>query len=192
MIKEISISQFGEVRRGYKVMLAGALLIAVAMPTLSIYALPYFMAAFNAEFGWERQEMGVAVSFLALTMFLGGPWVGRLVDRFGVRRIATVSIALYAVGLAALSQVTSSIWTLYAGYVALALLGLGASHICYLRAVASWFDKARGIALGVAGAGAGLMAALLPQFLPRWIDAHGWRSAWLLIAGLSLRSEEHV
>ena len=109
-------------------MLAGALLIALAMPTISIYALPYFMAALNAEFGWERQEMGVAVSFLALTMFIGGPWVGRLVDRFGARRIAMVSIASYALGLAALSQLTSSIWTLYAGYVALALLGLGASQ----------------------------------------------------------------
>jgi Arabinose efflux permease len=186
VIEKTSISQFGEVRRGYKVMLAGALLIALAMPTISIYALPYFMAALNAEFGWERQEMGVAVSFLALTMFIGGPWVGRLVDRFGARRIAMVSIASYALGLAALSQLTSSIWTLYAGYVALALLGLGASHICYLRAVASWFDQARGIALGVAGSGAGLMAALAPQFLPQWIEAHGWRSAWLLLAALSL------
>jgi Arabinose efflux permease len=179
-------SQWGEIQRGYRVMVAGAIVIGLAMPTISIYALPYFMGALNAEFGWQRQEIGVAVSCLTLTIFLGGPWVGRLVDRLGVKKIATVSIVLYALGLAAMSQISSSIWTLYAGYVGLALLGLGASHICYLRAVASWFDHARGIALGVAGAGAGIFAAIAPLFLPQWIEAYGWRSAWMLLGAMAM------
>lgn len=178
--------QLQEIRRGYPVLIAALLTVGLAMPTVSIYTLPYFMAAFKAEFGWERQEAGVAVSFLTLTIFLVGPWVGRLVDRHGVRRIASVSIVLYAAGLALLSQLTASIWTLYAAYVGIALAGLGASHLCYLRVVATWLEKARGLALGIVGSGAGIWAATVPLYLPAWIQTHGWRSAWVLVAVITL------
>lgn len=181
-----SVGQIQEIRRGYPVLIAALMTVGLAMPTVSIYTLPYFMAAFETEFGWKPQQVGVAVSFLTLTIFLVGPWVGRLIDRFGVRKITSISIVAYAIGLALLTQLASSIWTLYVAYVGVALAGLGASHLCYLRVVATWFDRARGLALGFVGSGAGIWAATVPLYLPSWIETHGWRSAWLLLSVITL------
>lgn len=174
--------QWGEVRDGWRVILAGAGAIAVSMPTLGIYSLPYFMASWKEDFGWSRQDVGIAVTCLTLGIFLSGPLVGRACDRFGVRPVASISIVFFALGLWGMSFLSGSLAEFYFAYFLLAVVGAGAGHICYLRTVASWFEQVRGVALGFVGAGAGMWAAVAALLLPHWIGAYGWRSAWQLLA----------
>lgn len=174
-----------EFRRGWRVVLAGAFAIGISMPTIGTYGLTFFIESWNKAFGWPKEDIGIAASCLTITILLTAPLVGRLCDTFGVRWVASISILLFALSQLALSQLEGAIWQLYAGYIAMAALGAGASHVCYLRSVASWFDEARGLALGAAGAGAGLAAALAPYLLMPLIADYGWRAGWQALAVVS-------
>jgi MFS family permease len=58
-------------------------------------------------------------------------------------------------------------------------VGAVQTPIPYAVVVTQWFDRQRGLALGIATAGVGLGVALLPPFLAMLIGAFGWRYAYL-------------
>jgi predicted MFS family arabinose efflux permease len=66
----------------------------------------------------------------------------------------------------------------------LTVIGLGPANgpPAYTRAVNQSFDRSRGLALGVALASTGLMALVAPPALAWVIQTHGWRSAYLALA----------
>jgi MFS family permease len=53
------------------------------------------------------------------------------------------------------------------------------SPIPYANSVAQWFDRGRGLALGVAMAGVGLGVAIVPQIAGRLIASFGWRGGYI-------------
>ena len=52
--------------------------------------------------------------------------------------------------------------------------------------IVRWFDRRRGLALGIALAGVGLGAALIPPLAQAVITNYGWREAYLAIGGVVL------
>src|SRR5262249_33778056 len=64
-------------------------------------------------------------------------------------------------------------------YALVGIIGVVQTPIPYAAVVAQWFDRQRGLALGIATAGVGLGVALLPPFLAMLIGAFGWRYAYL-------------
>jgi MFS family permease len=184
-MKQLADSQ-RELREGLPVLLATVIGSAAGLIGIAIFAFPFFIVPLQAEFGWARSKIGIAVSFLSLTLIVSGPLAGRLCDRYGVRKIIPVSVGLFAMGLVALTQIRGSVVTLYLGYVVLAIVGAGVTYGCYSRAITTWFERNRGLALGLTASGPGLTAVLVPQVLPRVIDAHGWRAGWYLLAGVAL------
>src|SRR5205823_2041251 len=56
--------------------------------------------------------------------------------------------------------------------------GVG-TPIPYAAVITQWFDRQRGLALGIGIAGVGLGAALVPQLAAFLIAAFGWRAAYL-------------
>jgi len=123
---------------------------------------------------------------LNIMVTLASPGAGRLVDRAGARRVIGTSILALAACLFALSSAKAPIWKLYALYALAGALGSGATPVTYSRVVANWFDRRRGIALGVSSAGIGLGAFIMPSLAQFVIDAAGWRTAYLTLAGASL------
>lgn len=177
-------ADLGEFRRG-----GGALFSAFTGNVASITALPFFslpflMGPLSQEFGWTRSAIGNAVSILTIGIFLMSPWVGRVCDRFGVRAVVLPSVALSCLCMLALSQIGPSIWLFYMAYAALAAAGSGATPVAYSRAVTGWFDRHRGIALGVIAMGSGLAAMLWPLLASSIHGAWGWRGGYMVIAAV--------
>jgi MFS family permease len=170
-----------ELREGFPVLLTAMLGNAFGT-NLCVYSVPYFMPSFQQTFGWSRSAVGIAVSFFTAGVFLCAPMVGRLSDRLGARRVTLISIVLFSLGLAAMTWVQASIWTLYSGFVVLAFLGSGTLYVSYSRAINTWFDRARGLALGLTTSGTGISVILLPLVLPAAIDRGGWRAGFLCLA----------
>ena len=54
------------------------------------------------------------------------------------------------------------------------LVGGVQSPIPYAAVIAQWFDRTRGLALGIGTAGVGLGVALVPQVAAMLIGAVGW------------------
>jgi MFS family permease len=56
-----------------------------------------------AEFGWARTVPSAAVGLGSLFAAIATPFVGRLIDRRGVKPVALVAITLFSVATAALA-----------------------------------------------------------------------------------------
>src|SRR5260221_12035002 len=77
---------------------------------------------------------------------------GRLVDRFGVRRVILPGTLIFGFLLISFKFISTSLWQLYVIFLALGLIG-GTAQVPYIKVVSNWFDKRRGLALGLAMAG---------------------------------------
>jgi len=109
------------------------------------------------------------------------PLVGRLVDRFGARRVIIPSVLLFGLSLMSLSLLSVSLWYLYAVYTLLGITGGGTAPVPYSNVISHWFDKRRGLALGVAMVGLGISTFIMPSLAQTLIASQGWRQAYVLI-----------
>jgi len=138
-----------------------------------------FLKLLNQEFGWSRGDISQAFSLSLLVMSLAFPFVGRLVDRFGARKVIIPSIFLFGLGLMSLAWLSANLWHLYAVYVLLGLVGGGTAPVPYSNVLSHWFDKRRGLALGLAMVGLGLGAFIMPSLAQMLIVSQGWRQAYI-------------
>ena len=174
-----------EFRHGWFVVLAGAIGTGVGIISAS-FSLSVLMKPLEIAFGWQREDIAIASSFCTGGLFLSGPWFGRLYDRFGVERIAPAAIVLLALTLASMAFLRNPIGVLYAAYFALGVLGGGTGYSAYARAVATWFDKARGLALSLTVMGPALAATLLPLLLPEVIVRYSWQGGYVALSCAAL------
>ena len=177
--------QRGRVFHGWWVVLASMVGLGASVAALLLWTFGVFLKPVTEEFGWSRTEYSAAVLFSTVALVLVSPLVGRLVDRHGTRRVALGSGVLLALAFACMGLLTPAIGHLYAMFAICAIAGAGTSSIVYAHAISCWFDRRRGLALGLALAGIGLGALLLPSLAQALIGALGWRRAYVALAALA-------
>lgn len=121
--------------------------------------------------------MSLALSIGLLGNLVAGPVIGILSDRYGSRRMILIGVVALALVLAGFSLV-QTVFHLYIASVLLVVLGAGTGPITYTRIIAAWFDKRRGLALGIALIGIGVGGALAPIVSQALISEYGWRTAY--------------
>ena len=167
---------------GWPVILGAILCYALSVVAVPIYTNGVFLVELQKEFGWSRAQISLGGTLQTLTLAVMSPVVGLIADRFGMRLPIAVSLVGFALFYALLGLVLNS----YAGFlllqVLLSLLGAATLPVLFTRAVNSWFDRARGLALGTTLTGTGLTATFAPSFVAYWIGQGGWRTAYLAIA----------
>lgn len=182
----MSTTARSEWRRGWHLVMLTALGIACAPTALPVYSLGVFVEPFQSEFGWGRGEIQAAILFSTGLSIFCAPLSGTMVKRFGLRKTILPGLAGVGVGLLAAAANTGSLWQLYAAYALMSVLGTGAGMIGWGALISGRFDKARGLALGLALSGTGLCAALMPQIALAGMSVLGWRGAYLFLAGFVL------
>lgn len=175
-----------EITRGWLPLLAATLGCGAGASSLVFYSLGVFVAPLEAAFGWTRGQVTSAMLYSSAGLILAGPLLGWLIDRFGERRIALISIPGFALVLWSLSAMNGQLPLFYACFFMAAVLGCGTTPILHTRAIAARFDKARGLALGITLAGPGTAALFLPPFLTAQIAAHDWRHGFVLLTLMAL------
>ena len=133
-----SIADFvRELRTGWRDLIGATLGLAcgAAMYT-PIQSL--FFRALEQEFHWSRATLAFSLIALPVTAIIM-PAVGRLIDHFGVRRVAVVSAAMMSLSFLWLSTIGNSPLSFYAGFVAFNALGAATTPIGYTRPVAQSF-----------------------------------------------------
>ncbi|MGB3934273.1 MAG: MFS transporter, partial [Burkholderiales bacterium] len=149
------------------------------------YSFAAFFRAFESEFGASRAHVSLVFSLCAFLYFLLGAPGGMLADRYGTRIVALAGVGCLAAGLAAASC-ARSIEVLYATYSIGLGVGIGLTYVPSVAAVQPWFDRHRVLASGVAVSGIGAGNLLAPPLAAWWIDAFGWRGAYLALAACAL------
>ena len=138
-----------------------------------------FFKPLSQEFGWTRAQVSLAFSLSLLVMSLLLPVVGRLVDRFGARKVIVPSVLLFGLGLMSFALLSPHLWHLYAIYLGLGVVGGGTAPIPYSNVLSHWFDKRRGLALGLSMVGLGLGTFIMPALAQQLIEIGGWRWAYV-------------
>ena len=151
-----------------------------------IYGFSSFILPLSAEFGWSRRDIGLAFSFMVVTVFLMSPLMGVLLDRYGARRCLLTGTLLFGLFLSSLYLLSPDIRHFYATFVLLGLSGTATTAICYSRLLVSWFEKRKGWALGLALTGTGVGAMIVPPLVQAIIQTAGWRGAYLALGALNL------
>ncbi|MFB3883894.1 MAG: MFS transporter [Thermodesulfobacteriota bacterium] len=135
------------------------------------------------EFGWSYTQVSLATSLRGLEMGIFAPIVGFLVDRFGSRKLVLLGTIIVGFSLILLS-LTRSLLMFYVSFLLLAFGAGGCTSVVLLTAVAKWFDKNLGMALGVVTCGYGTGGLIIPLIV-RLIDLYHWRTS-LVILGLGM------
>ncbi|WP_051330630.1 MFS transporter [Niveispirillum irakense] len=163
---------------GWVVVLVSLLGISTGPAAFGLASLGLMIGPLEQEFGWDRAQTSSAVSIMMICTALSLPFVGRLVDRFGVRRVLIPSIIIMGLCLLSLPLVTA-LWQFVAVYIVMGTLAVGSNSVPYMRVLASWFDRSRGLAIGIAGSGTGLGFAYVPVLTEWLVTSHGWRTGYV-------------
>jgi len=150
-----------------------------------VYSFAAFFKAIEAEFAASRAHIALVFSLCALLYFALGAPAGMLADRYGPRRVAVAGVLCMAAGLAAASQ-AQSLYMLYAVYSIGLGIGVGLTYVPSVGAVQPWFQSNRAFATGIAVSGIGAGNIVFPPLASWWIDAFGWRGAYLALAAVVL------
>ena len=163
-------------------MLAAAVGCAFGLTALPYYTLGMVAKPIGAEFDWPRAVVQGGILFASLGVLCSAGIAGWLIDRYGARRVALASQAGLALGFVGLSLQTGSTTLWYANWFLLAVFGVGTTPLTWSRGIASWFDRQRGLALGIGLTGTGVTAFLAPPLMTAIVASSGWRAGYLSIA----------
>ncbi len=174
-----SVSPWNEFRVGWKPLASAVIGKAFSFGTIPIYVVGVFTVPLGEAFGWSRAEVTFSFTVATFTSASLSPLVGWLCDRFGSRPLVIAGTVGYGLGMAIIA--TSSDWLLryYASWSLATMLGVGASAIALTRFVAGWFERKRGLALGIMLMGSGLTAFTAPPFVATLIENFDWRAGYL-------------
>lgn len=175
-----------EWRNGWSLVAIIAVVLTCAPSTLPVYTLGVFVKPLQAEFGWGRGEIEMAILFSTGLSALLAPLMGELVQRFGARRNLLPGIAGIALAFLLASRMSDALWQFLACYALMALLGAGVSAVACTQVISASFSKSRGLALGLALSGTGLCALLMPKIATWALEAWGWRGAYVALAVTAL------
>ncbi|MDB5618001.1 MFS transporter [Tardiphaga sp.] len=169
---------------GWLVVFGSTLALIVGNGPIILFTFGVLLQPISAEFGWPRGSLATAVVVSHITGAVMMPFVGMLVDRFGVKRIALPAIALFAATTAYAGLLGNNLTAFIVLYGFLGLFGAGHSTLIYARAVSTWFDARRGLALGITLAGIGIGAATVPKYTHYFVANYGWREAYFALGAL--------
>ncbi len=175
-----------EVATHWAIVLACGIGIGAGVTGIPFYTLGLFVQPLGAEFDWSRAQVQGMFTVFSVTGLLVVPLVGWLTDNLGVRRLVLISLAGTSAGYVVLATLTQSITTFYIGAALMAVLGAGTTPITWTKAISGWFDRQRGLALGLALAGTGAAALTTPSYVAMLMERFDWRGAYLGLALIPL------
>jgi sugar phosphate permease len=166
---------------GWWIVLASGIGLALHYGPVIVTTFGVFVKPLSHQFGWSRGQLSIAFSLSTLGLAATAPFVGRLADYFGARRVILPATLFFGLGFLSLSLLSNHIWHFYAIFILLGLVGVGTTPVPYSKVITRWFDRKRGRALGLAVAANSMSSMVMPVFAQTLITRVGWRQTYLFI-----------
>ncbi|MBT3226287.1 MAG: MFS transporter [Deltaproteobacteria bacterium] len=169
----------------------GWVIIGIGFINLAIafgiwYSFSVFFLAIIKDFGWSRAVTSSIFSIFIICHATMGVLTGHLQDRFGPRWVIPFGSVLLAAALILTSR-AQELWHFYLAYSFFASIGVSligfTSHSAFLP---NWFERKRGLAVGIAMSGIGFGMLVLVPILEKIITFYSWRTAYLCAAAAVL------
>jgi MFS family permease len=155
-------------------------LLLMLLGNSGMYVVSVVLPAVQTEFGVSRADASIPYTLSMLGFGIGGMWMGRWADRFGIARVLGVG----AVGVAAgfvLAGMSGGIVGFALAQGLLGLLGIASTFAPLLADTAQWWNKRRGIAVAVCASGNYLAGTLWPPIAQWGVTQVGWRTTYICI-----------
>jgi MFS family permease len=153
---------------------------------ISVYSFSVFFKPLMEEFHAGRAAVSLAYTLKLIAAALCAAPIGWLTDRYGPRRVILISTGIFGSLLLANRLFSGSIAQFYCFYVLLGFSVGGVGPIPYGSLVSHWFDRLRGLALGLTMLGIGLGAVIMPSLAQALIARFGWKTAYSILGASAL------
>lgn len=144
-----------------------------------------FYGPVSTELGVSVGDFGLYMTFVYALSFMTLSVAGKLLDQYSARWLLTASAAVVGLLYLGMSQF-SAVWHFY---VAGAVIGIALSFLLYLSypvLINRWFNSRVGLFIGVCSAASGIGGVLFNPFGGYLIQAHGWRSTYMIFGVIIL------
>ncbi len=171
---------------GWRIAAASSVGVFASFGSLLVFTFGVFLKPLAEEFGCSREAASGAFALAALAVAVCSPFIGKLVDRFGARRVIAPCVAVFGTAFASLSILPPRLSALYAAFIVLGVVGNGTAQLAHARMVASWFVERRGLAMAILMMGSAVGAMVWPPVAQSLIAGFGWRNAAALLGAVAL------
>ena len=163
--------------------MASAGAVSMAMGSLNF---GLFIKPMGDELGIGRAYFGWAQTARQVSSSVTSPTVGWLLDKYGSRILLPVAAVITGGAMITLALVSSS-WQLVALFAVMGLVGMsGPGALVTSVPILKWFVRRRGAAVAFVGLGIPVGAMVFVPLTQLFIDAWGWRTAWIVLAILGI------
>ncbi len=167
----------------YGWVVAGTTFLTMLVTAGAVGAPGVFILPLQKEFGWQTADISAALAIRLLLFGLMGPFAAALMNRFGVRRIATTALLIIASGLLLSTQMTQ-VWQLVLLWGFVIGIGTGLTALVLGATVATrWFTQRRGLVVGLLTASSATGQLVFLPMLAALTDRFGWRVSILVVCG---------
>jgi MFS family permease len=150
------------------------------------YCFGIFVQPLTAVNGWSRSVVSLAASINLFVYALGGIGSGKLIDRIAPRWITTIGALVGSAGFFLCTRVSSPLGF----YLAYGLLcGIGSSwtgSITMNTSVGKWFDRKRGLAIGISSMGISFGTITLTATTGYVVEHFPWEAGFCFLGALML------
>lgn len=168
---------------GWIIVISILLITTVLSGITSSYG--FFFRSIEVEFNLTRTATSAISSASRILSGFISLGAGYALDKYGPRKVIFLMGLFTGISLLMTSQ-TQSPWQLYITYSLLLSMGIGAVFVVSTAIVSRWFDRKRGLALGISGTGVGLGMMMMAPLATFLIANNDWRTAYIVIGLIAL------
>ena len=144
------------------------------------YCFPLMFTALERDLGATQSQLSGALSLWFISSAVASIFLGRLLDKFSIKKIMMIGGVIFSLGLFSISFVQSSFSLLLIYATLLAIGGPALGNLSVTKLVANWFETNAGMALGIAAIGISFSGVILPILVDPLIEMIGWRSVYMV------------
>jgi MFS family permease len=170
---------------GWWVVFASAVGLFLGVP-ITVYCFSVFLKPLMQEFHVGRGAVSLGFTLHLLAAAFSAPLAGWFIDRYGSRKVILAGTATFGLILIANRLFSATLGGFYFFCVVLGVALHGVGPIPYGDLVSRWFDRNRGLAIGLMMLGIGLGAMLMPSIAQHLIARFGWHAAYAVFGGAVL------
>jgi MFS family permease len=163
---------------GWRVVAVSAIALGMTGPGQTV-GVSVFIDPMLESLAVSRSQVSTAYLIGTLTGAFALPRAGRVLDARGARFTMAVVGGIFGAVLMAMAGVVGLV-TLTLGFAGIRMFGQGALGLVATTAPAPWFDRRRGLAIGLTTAVGSALMSLFPLAAAAVIPAVGWRGAWIV------------
>lgn len=156
----------------------GAVLLQVCIG--AIYTWSLFNQPLMDKFGWAKNEVVLTYSLAIFVFAFSTIFSGRLQDKIGPRKVATIGAISYGGGVM-LASTATSLTELYIYYGIIAGAGVGFAYVCPLSTCVRWFPRKKGFITGIAVGAFGLGSLVFKSIIEYFIANSGVSSTFFYV-----------